>query len=64
VTRAHCAPCATLPLSPLQEWDGLVRVAFLRKNKTLAGTFRTAKILELVERNYRLHCSLNNLVSP
>uniref|UniRef100_A0A915JJ73 rRNA adenine N(6)-methyltransferase n=1 Tax=Romanomermis culicivorax TaxID=13658 RepID=A0A915JJ73_ROMCU len=43
-----------------QEWDGLVRIAFLRKNKTLSAVFKTSKILELIEENYKIHCSVSN----
>lgn len=48
-----------------QEWDGLVRICFSRKNKTIGASFRSAKVLELLEKNYKVHCSLNNItVSP
>jgi hypothetical protein len=33
------------PPIPLLEWDGLVRLAFGRKNKTLGGAFRVASTL-------------------
>lgn len=42
------------------EWDGLTRIAFLRKNKTLAAAFKQTPVLTTLEQNYRLHCSLNN----
>lgn len=45
------------------EWDGLTRIAFLRKNKTLAASFKQSSVLETLEKNYKLHCSLHNLVS-
>lgn len=44
------------------EWDGLTRIAFLRKNKTLGAAFKQTSVLETLERNYKLHCSLNNIV--
>jgi 18S rRNA (adenine1779-N6/adenine1780-N6)-dimethyltransferase len=46
------------------EWDGLTRIAFLRKNKTLAAEFKHTSVLTSLEQNYRLQCSLNNVVSP
>ncbi|KAL3281085.1 hypothetical protein HHI36_004309 [Cryptolaemus montrouzieri] len=46
------------------EWDGLTRIAFNRKNKTLASTFRQTSVLVTLEKNYRLHCSLNNQIIP
>lgn len=45
------------------EWDGLTRIAFQRKNKTLAATFKHTSVLTQLLQNYRLHCSLNNIVS-
>lgn len=42
------------------EWDGLVRIAFSRKNKTLAAIFKNSSVYDLLEKNYRIHCSLNN----
>ena len=35
------------------EWDGLVRLCFLRKNKTLSGIFRLKKILKMLHENYK-----------
>ncbi|KAE8636225.1 hypothetical protein XENTR_v10002897 [Xenopus tropicalis] len=46
-----------------QEWDGLVRIAFVRKNKTLAAAFKSTAVQELLEKNYKIHCSLHNIVS-
>jgi 18S rRNA (adenine1779-N6/adenine1780-N6)-dimethyltransferase len=34
------------PPIPLLEWDGLVRLAFGRKNKTLGAAFRTSRTLQ------------------
>ncbi|EDX14794.1 probable dimethyladenosine transferase [Drosophila simulans] len=42
------------------EWDGLTRIAFLRKNKTLAATFKVTSVLEMLEKNYKLYRSLRN----
>lgn len=47
-----------------QEWDGLVRIAFVRKNKTLAASFKSSAVQELLEKNYRIHCSLHNVAIP
>lgn len=46
-----------------QEWDGLTRIAFLRKNKTLSAAFKQTTVTTMLEKNYRVHCSLNNEVS-
>ncbi|XP_069780587.1 dimethyladenosine transferase isoform X2 [Narcine bancroftii] len=47
-----------------QEWDGLVRIAFVRKNKTLAAAFKSSAVEQLLEKNYRIHCSLHNIEVP
>lgn len=45
------------------EWDGLTRIAFVRKNKTLSAAFKQTAVITALEKNYRIHCSLNNVVS-
>ena len=45
------------------EWDGLVRIAFLRKNKTMSAAFKQTAVLTVIEKNYRTHASFNNIVS-
>lgn len=47
-----------------QEWDGLVRIAFVRKNKTLSAAFKSSAVRELLEKNYRIHCSLHTIALP
>lgn len=34
------------------EWDGLIRLCFLRKNKTLGAIFRLKNVLKLLHANY------------
>jgi len=43
-----------VPPPPLnfQEWDVLTRIAFSRKNKTLAANFKTTPVLTTLVRNY------------
>jgi len=43
------------------EWDGLVRLCFGRKNKTLGAIFKTKAVSDLLEANYKTFCSLNNI---
>lgn len=44
------------------EWDGLLRVCFVRKNKTLrASWLGTKEVLTMVERNYRTWCAMNGV---
>lgn len=45
-----------------EEWDGLLRVCFVRKNRTLrAGFLGTSTIMEMLEANYRTWCAQNNI---
>ncbi|KAK3927050.1 putative dimethyladenosine transferase [Frankliniella fusca] len=43
------------------EWDGLTRICFVRKNKTLGSLFKQTTVLTALEKNYRVHCSKNNV---
>lgn len=45
-------PKHPLPEINFIEWDGLLRICFSRKNKTLGAIFKQKKILELVHDNY------------
>uniref|UniRef100_A0AAV1UUW6 rRNA adenine N(6)-methyltransferase n=1 Tax=Peronospora matthiolae TaxID=2874970 RepID=A0AAV1UUW6_9STRA len=42
------------------EWDGLIKIIFNRKNKTLHSCFVTKSVLKILEENYKTYCSLNN----
>lgn len=44
------------------EWDGLTRIVFIRKNKTLSSVFKQTAVLTTLEKNYKLHCNLHNKV--
>jgi 18S rRNA (adenine1779-N6/adenine1780-N6)-dimethyltransferase len=41
------------------EWDGLVRILFNRKHKTLRAIMTTKNILKVLEENYRTQLALN-----
>ena len=41
------------PLVNFKEWDGLVRICFNRKNKTLGSIFRQKSVLSIPEKNYK-----------
>lgn len=50
------------PQIAYDEWDGLLRIAFVRKNRTLRAAFLgTAAVLELLASNYRLFCAQNGI---
>lgn len=45
-----------------EEWDGLLRVCFVRKNKTLSASFLgTTTVMEMLEANYRTWCAQNDV---
>ncbi len=50
------------PPIDFDEWDGMLRILFTRKNKTVASNFKTTSILESLEHNYKTYCSLNSMV--
>lgn len=50
------------PQIAYEEWDGLLRIAFVRKNRTLRASFLgTAAVVELLAANYRLFCAQNDI---
>ncbi|KAM7218715.1 Dimethyladenosine transferase [Rhypophila decipiens] len=49
------------PNIAFEEFDGLLRIAFNRKNKTLRAGFNQKEVLSMCERNYKVYCSLNNI---
>ncbi|CAK9185990.1 unnamed protein product [Ilex paraguariensis] len=46
-------PRKPLPNVNFKDWDGLVRICFNRKNKTLGSTFRQKTVLSFLEKNYK-----------
>lgn len=50
------------PQISYEEWDGLLRIAFVRKNKTLRSSFigRTS-VMDMLEANYRTWCAQNDV---
>ena len=50
------------PPVSFQEWDGLVRICFSRKNKTLTSNFKTTSVLDMLEQNYKTWCALKGLM--
>lgn len=43
------------------EWDGFVRICFQRKNKTLSAIFKHKTIEDMMAKNYKTNCALNNV---
>merc|ERR1712203_133331 len=46
------------------EWDGLTRICFVRKNKTLGAAFTSTGVLLMMEKNYKVQCSLQDKQVP
>lgn len=45
-----------------EEWDGLLRICFVRKNKTLRANFLgTTSVMNMLEANYRTWCAQNDV---
>ncbi|CAB3405274.1 unnamed protein product [Caenorhabditis bovis] len=54
------APKNPPPAINYDEWEGLLRLCFLRKNKTIAAIFRQTQVIKIIEDNYRQICSQLN----
>ncbi|KAL2351670.1 dimethyladenosine transferase [Cryomyces antarcticus] len=55
-------PKVPRPAISYEEWDGLLRICFVRKNKTLrASFFGTRSVMEMLEMNYRTFCAQNDV---
>ena len=52
------------PPIDFDEWDGLLRILFTRKNKTVGSNFKTNSVLEMLEHNYKTYRSLQGLDVP
>ena len=56
-------PKVPRPDVSFEEWDGLLRIAFVRKNRTLrSGFLGTSTVVGLLEKNYRVWAAQNNIV--
>ncbi len=53
-------PRNPLPAVNFVEWDGLLRLAFGRKNKTLSAIFRQNSTLQLLEGNYKVAAAVRD----
>lgn len=49
------------PTVNFEEWDGLIRLLFNRKNKTLRSSLTTKSVVKMLEDNYKTYMSLNNI---
>ena len=44
-----------------EEWDGMLRICFVRKNRTMRASWGSKEVLGLCERNYRVWSAVNNV---
>ncbi|GAM20171.1 hypothetical protein SAMD00019534_033460, partial [Acytostelium subglobosum LB1] len=44
------------------EWDGLIRLCFSRKNKTLPAIFKVNSVIEMLNQNYKTYCAVQGLM--
>ena len=49
------------PQISYDEWDGLLRIVFVRKNRMIRAGFGVRSVLDMVEKNYRTWCAQNNI---
>ncbi|KAK3724502.1 Dimethyladenosine transferase [Vermiconidia calcicola] len=51
------------PQISYDEWDGLLRIAFVRKNRVLrSGFLGTSTVMDMLEANYRTFCAQNDIL--
>ncbi|GAB1725154.1 hypothetical protein NU195Hw_g6874t1 [Hortaea werneckii] len=56
-------PKTPRPQISYDEWDGLLRIAFVRKNRVLRSAFLgTSSVMEMLEANYRTFCAQNEIL--
>ncbi|KAK6345316.1 Dimethyladenosine transferase [Orbilia javanica] len=54
-------PKVPRPTVSYEEWDGMLRIVFIRKNKTISAVFGLSTVQALIERNYRTWCAQNDI---
>ncbi|GAB7346689.1 hypothetical protein MBLNU459_g1809t1 [Dothideomycetes sp. NU459] len=56
-------PKVPRPQISYEEWDGLLRICFVRKNRVLRSAFlATASVMDMLESNYRTWCAQNDVL--
>ena len=49
-------PYSPPPDLDIYDWDGLLRVLFMRKNKTISANFKSGDLFSVLHRNYTVRC--------
>lgn len=47
------------PQINFDDWDGMLRICFLRKNRTISSCFKTKNVLKMLEKNYQTYLSVH-----
>lgn len=56
-------PKVPRPQISYDEWDGLLRICFVRKNRVLRSAFlATSSVMDMIESNYRTFCAQNDIL--
>lgn len=56
-------PKVPRPSISYDEWDGLLRICFVRKNRILRSAFlATTSVMDMLESNYRTFCAQNDIL--
>ncbi|CAI4039019.1 hypothetical protein SMKI_06G3710 [Saccharomyces mikatae IFO 1815] len=48
------------PQVDYNEWDGLLRIVFVRKNRTISAGFKSTTVMDILEKNYKTFLAMNN----
>lgn len=51
------------PNIDFNEWDGLLRIVFVRKNKTIAAGFKSNNVIDILEKNYKTYLATTNAMN-
>ncbi|KAJ3410792.1 dimethyladenosine transferase [Chytridiales sp. JEL 0842] len=57
-------PIMPPPPVDFNEWDGMLRIIFGRKNKTLGAIFKMSTTVDVLEQNYKTYCALTGKDVP
>ncbi|KAH8685871.1 S-adenosyl-L-methionine-dependent methyltransferase [Tricladium varicosporioides] len=62
VVRIEPKMGAERPKVSWDEWDGMLRICFVRRSRTMRASWLGSKeVLGMVERNYRVWCAMNDI---
>lgn len=54
-------PKVPRPQISYDEWDGLLRIVFVRRNRIIQAGFNSIPVMTMIERNYRTWCAQNDI---